>query len=241
MVEVGRFCVDRYEAFLVDPDGKPHTYYDRPVDGVRYAARNEAGSFPQGYISRVESKAACEASQKRLCSRTEWLRACRFKGWGNFPYAAKGVRGKCNSGKIHLLTQMFPNPKGGMKYDEHFNSPDLNKTPGFLARSGELAECTSDRGVGDMVGNLHEWVSDTVTQDFVDKMGEEGIERRDQPWQEGNGIFMGGFFSTTSEHGPGCTFTTIAHEPRYHDYSTGFRCCKSLPPPRKKKPAIPAP
>jgi formylglycine-generating enzyme len=36
---------------------------------------------------------------------------------------------------------------------------------------------------------------------------------------------MGGFYSTHGELGPGCTFTTIAHEPRYHDYSTGFRCC----------------
>lgn len=236
MVMVGRFCVDRFEAYLVDEAGAPHPYFERPREGVRYAARNDAGSFPQGYISRVESKKACEASDKRLCSRNEWQRACRFKGWGTFPYAGAGVRGRCNTGKLHLLTQLFPNPKGGMKYDEHFNSPDLNKTPGFLAKSGELAECVSDLGTADMVGNLHEWVSDTVTQTLVDKMAEE-VERREQPWQEGNGVFMGGFFSTTSEHGPGCSFTTIAHEPAYHDYSTGFRCCKSLPPkPRKKKP-----
>ena len=38
---------------------------------------------------------------------------------------------------------------------------------------------------------------------------------------------MGGFYSTTSELGPGCYYTTVAHEPRYHDYSTGFRCCSS--------------
>jgi hypothetical protein len=43
----------------------------------------------------------------------------------------------------------------------------------------------------------------------------------------GKGIFMGGFFSTTNQHGRGCDFVTMAHEPRYHDYSTGFRCCKA--------------
>jgi len=42
----------------------------------------------------------------------------------------------------------------------------------------------------------------------------------------GKGVFMGGFFSTTNEHGSGCEFVTMAHEPKYHDYSTGFRCCK---------------
>jgi hypothetical protein len=42
----------------------------------------------------------------------------------------------------------------------------------------------------------------------------------------GKGVFMGGFFSTTNEHGEGCEFVTMAHEPKYHDYSTGFRCCK---------------
>ena len=42
----------------------------------------------------------------------------------------------------------------------------------------------------------------------------------------GHGIFMGGFYSTGDEHGKGCGFVTIGHEPKYHDYSTGFRCCK---------------
>ena len=36
---------------------------------------------------------------------------------------------------------------------------------------------------------------------------------------------MGGFYSTANQHGAGCYYTTIAHEPSYHDYSTGFRCC----------------
>ncbi len=242
MVLVGRFCVDRHEAFLlrVADDGSrtPHPYYERPLPNVRYEATNRAGAAPQGYISRVESKAACEAAGKRLCSRREWTRACKNKGFMIYPYGQRGVRDKCNTGKIHLLSQMFKNPRGGFKYEDHFNSPDLNKTPGFLAKSGEFAGCVSDLGVTDMVGNLHEWVSDKVDQDLMDKLEEDQVERRDQPWQEGNGIFMGGFYSTTSEHGPGCFFTTVAHEPSYHDYSTGFRCCKAatLPPPEPKAP-----
>ena len=131
-----------------------------------------------------------------------------------------------------LLRELFgEHPPGGWSYERHFNSPDLNQKPGFLARSGEHAGCASELGVHDMVGNLHEWVGDMVDHGLVMRMSTEGVERRDQPWHEGNGVFMGGFFSTTSELGPGCYFTTIAHEPTYHDYSTGFRCCDSVAPP----------
>jgi formylglycine-generating enzyme required for sulfatase activity len=79
------------------------------------------------------------------------------------------------------------------------------------------------------VGNLHEWVSDTVDRAWMSRLASDGVARSYQPWAPGNGVFMGGFFSTREEHGPGCRFTTVAHEPRYHDYSTGFRCCADAP------------
>jgi len=240
MVLVGRTCVDPYEGFLLElaDDGttKPHSHVERPSKGTKYLAANGAGHFPQGYISRVESQAACTASGKRLCSKGEWQRACRGKGSARWPYGHSGVRERCNTGKLHLLTLEFSKVQGGLKYEEHFNSPILNAKPGWLAESGKYEGCVSDKGVFDMVGNLHEWVSGTVDQELVDGMAAESVERRDQPWRSGNGIFMGGFYSTTSEHGPGCDFITIAHEPSYHDYSTGFRCCKdaSIPRPERK-------
>ena len=51
------------------------------------------------------------------------------------------------------------------------------------------------------MGNLHEWVSDTVDEKLVAALDAEDVERRDQPWKEGNGVFMGGFFSTADQHG----------------------------------------
>lgn len=236
MALVGRTCVDRYEAHLVvDLAGvlSPHPHYERPETGVRYLAKSAPGVFPQGYISAVEAKAACNASGKRLCSRREWLRACQDKGNQTYPYGPKGRRGVCNTGKLHLLPEVFGRrPVGGLKYDEHFNSPKLNQMPGFLAQSGEYTGCAGGRNIFDMVGNLHEWVSDKVDDRFMEQLDSENVERREQPWSTGNGVFMGGFYSTTSELGPGCYYTTVAHEPRYHDYSTGFRCCADavLPP-----------
>ena len=233
MAQVVRFCIDRWEAHLTTRDASGtetiHPHFDRPAQGVQYLAASTAGLSPQGYISRVESAAACKNAGKRLCSMNEWQRTCQGKRAWNFPYGNSRRPGKCNHGKIHLLSKMYGTNGRAWKYDEHFNSPLLDQEPGFLAKGGEYAECVTDSGVFDLIGNLHEWVSDSVTEDFVDRISNDGVTRRRQPWHEGNGIFMGGFFSTGSEHGPGCKFTTFAHEPTYHDYSIGFRCCTSLP------------
>jgi formylglycine-generating enzyme len=193
---------------------------------VRYEARSEAGVFPQGYISRVEADAACHNAGKRLCSMSEWRKACEGRHETIYPYGPNALAGRCNSGKAHLLQMRFGPDARRWKYDENFNDPTLDAEPGFLAKTGDYEGCASEAGVLDLVGNLHEWVSDTVDQGFIDKVQAEDVQRSHQPWREGNGVFLGGFFSTTTELGPGCKYITYAHEPSYHDYSTGFRCCE---------------
>jgi hypothetical protein len=229
MIHIGRYCVDRWEAHLVTVGENgvetPWPHNKRLEKGMRYVAKSSTGAFPQGYISRVESAAACEGAGKRLCSRAEWTRACKGKKGFRYPYGNKGRSGACNTGKLHLLEKFFGRSRNAWTY-EVFNDPKLDVEPGFLAESGAYPTCQSDEGVFDMVGNLHEWVSDKVADDILEILEKDQVERKKQPWKVGNGIFMGGFFSTTIEHGPGCMFITIAHEPKYHDYSTGFRCCK---------------
>ncbi|TKD12563.1 formylglycine-generating enzyme family protein [Polyangium fumosum] len=242
MIKSGRACVDRWEAHLatktVDGVVTPWPHYDRPEKGTFYLAMSGAGFYPQAYISRVEAAEACAHAGKRLCSRAEWTRACKGGKGYRYPYGNKGQRGACNTGKLHLLEKFYGRSRGAWTY-EVFNDPKLDREPGFLAKSGEYETCGSDEGAFDMVGNLHEWVSDAVGSDIEDVLLRDEVERKKQPWRVGNGIFMGGFFSTTLEHGPGCAFTTIAHEPTYHDYSTGFRCCMDAlgveKKPRKKK------
>ena len=242
MALVQRFCIDRYEAYLAAPgEGgvlSPLPHNERPPAGVRWEARVAPGVMPQAYISRVEAAAACQNAGKRLCSMAEWRRACEGSVHTKFPYGDHAVAGRCNHEKGHVLS-MFHGANARHWTYENFNDPALDVEPGFLAKTGDYEGCVSREGVFDLVGNLHEWVSDMVDDDLVAKMDAEDVERRTQPWKEGNGVFMGGFFSTADQHGPGCTFTTIAHEPTYHDYSVGFRCCAAadLPPPaRKHKP-----
>ncbi len=234
MAHIGRFCVDRWEATLVvDTDAgttQPHPHWQVPDPALRFAARSAPGEFPQGHVSRPIAAAACERAGKRLCSLREWHRACAGPTGLTYPYGREGQRAACNTAKTHLLGQLFGNDPRGWKYDEHFNSPELLRTPGFLARTGEHARCVSAEGVHDLVGNLHEWVADAVDHELPSKIDLNAEIARKIPKNYGHGIFMGGFFSTTSEHGRGCLFLTPGHEPTYHDYSTGFRCCRDADP-----------
>jgi len=227
MARTGAVCVDRFEAGLVREDtGDVHPPNQRPEDGVRYRARSVSGVLPQAYVNRIEARAACEAAGKRLCTLGEWYRACRGPKGTTWPYGPSEKRGACNVMKPHLLGKLFGNDPRKWDYVKHFNAPELNLTPGWLAKTGEHAECTNDVGAFDMVGNVHEWVSDVVDASLEKKLPLRDDIRDKLERNTGHGIFMGGFYSTGDEHGKGCGFVTIGHEPRYHDYSTGFRCCK---------------
>jgi len=222
-------CMDRYEARLLErgEDGSltPFSPVARPKQGT-FVAESRAGVRPQAYISQVEAASACQNAGKRLCSVTEWYRACRGEQNTLYPYGPKYVRGRCNVGKPHLLSILHGSNPLAWSYETAFNDPELDRRPGFLAETGEYSGCVTSAGAFDLVGNLHEWVADRVDASMAQKMPlRPGIRAR-LGKNHGKGVFMGGFFSTTDEHGNGCEFVTMAHEPRYHDYSTGFRCCK---------------
>jgi formylglycine-generating enzyme len=228
MAHAGSTCIDKYEGRLLRRgDGgslTPHPPYERPTGGV-FVAESRAGVRPQGYISRPEAASACELAGKRLCTVTEWYSACRGEKDTQFPYGPSYEKGACNVGKGHLLSILHGKDPRKWKYEE-FNDPELHRRPGFIADTGAYGECVSSAGVFDLVGNLHEWVSDRVEPGIAEKLPlTPGVKSRVHA-NVGKGIFMGGFFSTTNQHGEGCSFVTMAHEPRYHDYSTGFRCCR---------------
>lgn len=224
MSHVSDFCIDTFEAHLI-AGGAAHPHNERPAGGD-FAAASEPGVYPQGYISRPEADAACQRSGKRLCRLSEWLEACRGAQNLLFPYGNRYEPETCNTGKQHLLSRLYGDiGPSRWKYDEHFNSPALNITPGFLSRTGGYPGCASPHGVFDLAGNLHEWVSDNVDSLLEGKIPLIEPIRKKLRQNFGHGIFMGGFYSTIHQHGYGCLFITIGHEPAYHDYSTGFRCC----------------
>ncbi len=200
-------CVDRWEPHLVEvlDDGTEHTWtpYFNPA-GLKVRAKSSPGAVPQAYISQVQAGAACAASGKRLCKDDEWVLACKGSKHTQFPYGNEEKRGTCND-------QRDPHP--AMQYLESHDlsvftkleHPCINQVPDSLLPGGAKAACATPEGVYDIVGNLHEWTADP------------------------SGHFRGGYYVDTWLNGHGCDYVTTAHEARYWDYSTGFRCCADAP------------
>jgi hypothetical protein len=211
-----RYCIDRFEASLVEilPNGderswSPYDAIDHNTVGARLPnvrAVSVQGSIPQAYISEVQAKAACSRSGKRLCKAPEWKRACMGPSKTVFPYGATREPGKCNDhGRAPMgVVFGFGVATSPRAYSSHMNDPQLNRLSGTVAATGSHAGCTNDYGVYDMVGNVHEWVDDP------------------------DGTFLGGYYLDTHQLGDGCNYRTPGHDIYYHDYSTGFRCCADV-------------
>jgi formylglycine-generating enzyme required for sulfatase activity len=184
-------------------------------------ARSRAGVVPQAYLDRNDAASACRAAGKRLCRAREWYRACAGASSRRYPYGNEEINGQCNTGKPHVMQKIFGNVH--FTFAAHYNSPRLNQEPGFLEPTGAHPSCVSEDGAYDMVGNLHEWVADSVSSNLRKEIPLE--ISADMLGAPGNGVFMGGFYSSHGEHGAGCAYATTNHKPDYHDYSIGFRCC----------------
>ena len=205
MANLGAFCIDRWEAYVVEVVGKKtrgHSPYV-PVEGLTVRAISRSRSVPQAYISGAEAAAACKQAGKRLCSEEEFETACMGPKKTTWPYGDGYVAGACNdSGRASPLDVLFASLGPARYQPDVMNDARLNQVRGTLARTGSHPRCTAGNGVYDLVGNLHEWTSDP------------------------EGTFRGGYYLDTKINGEGCRYRTSAHHFRYHDYSTGFRCCK---------------
>ena len=215
MVMIGhKFCVDLYEAMLVEHVAGGQTrdwpFFDAPKPGVDLRAVSRAGVYPQGYISGAQAKSACESSGKRLCKPDEWKKACMGPAETIWPYGAKHEKNRCNDhgiSSMHFYNKgLTDKPEDSWKWGAGGNmmDPRLNQLAGTLARTGDHTGCTNDYGLYDMVGNLHEWVDDPA------------------------GTFQGGYYLDTHLNADGCYYRTTAHDVKHADYSTGFRCCADV-------------
>ncbi len=202
-----RVCVDKWEASLIEilPDGdeKPWSPYLPVDDGHVVKAVSKPGVVPQGYIDRDSAQGACESAGKRLCHVEEWTAACEGPEKTLYPYGAEVDEAACNIHGKSPLGELFSSSFKEFLYDFRvMNDPSLNALDGTVAKTGAFNKCVNGYGLSDMVGNLHEWTA------------------------EKNGTFRGGYYQDGHKNGDGCKYATSAHGPTYHDYSTGFRCCK---------------
>ena len=209
MVPVDSFCIDRYEAALIDDSpgntSAPWSPYFNPGTTPVHAV-SARFAVPQGYISQVQAGAACAAAGKRLCTDSEWLRACRGPDATTYPFGNDYVAGTCNDTRaVNPVVELHGSDSSQWTFAD-FNDPCLDQLPQGLTRAGNWPACVSAEGVYDLMGNLLEWTADPA------------------------GTFRGGDYVNSTINGNGCLYVTTAHDALYHDYSTGFRCCSDAPP-----------
>ena len=199
MAHVGKSCVDKYEASLVEKhdDGSVTAFspFQAP-NGHDVRAVSRPSVVPQAHISMNEAKRACSASGKRLCKAAEWKTACKGPDATRYPYGNKRVAGACVDTNRRSPMNVLHN---GERSSKTMNDPLANQQANTVAATGSSASCTNGYDVHDMVGNVHEWTDDAS--------------------------FRGGYYLDTKLNGEGCDYRTTAHAPAYYDYSTGFRCC----------------
>ena len=172
----------------------------------RFRARavSVPGVVPQGYLSYYQAKSACELAGKRLCTKDEWLKACRGQRGTKFPYGNLYQPDHCNVYRLfHPAFVLHGNASTGHR-DPRLNLLVEAGVGPLLRLTGATDTCASpwgDDAVYDMVGNLDEWIEDE------------------------NGTFLGGFYARSTRKG--CDASVTEHAPAYYDYSLGTRCCSS--------------
>lgn len=162
-------------------------------------AVSTGGAVPQAYLSWHLAKKACENAHKRLCTKDEWVTACRGQKNSQFPYGDAFKAGRCNVHRaIHPGYALHASSSLGL-LDPRLNLVEEGSDP-LLRLTGATSTCASawnDDQIFDMVGNLDEWVEE--------------------------GMFLGGFYARSTTKG--CDAQISSHAQSYFDYSTGTRCC----------------
>lgn len=110
----------------------PETSPPTCIDLAEYPG---SGAVPTTSIDLAGAAAACRSRRARLCTQTEWRKACRGPGEQRHPYGARSEYGRCN----------VASPSGAAA---------------TVAPSGQRDTCTTAAGVLDLEGNVAEWVAE---------------------------------------------------------------------------------
>lgn len=242
MVQVGGFCIDKYEASVWNLEGTiqygildktgiiSYEDYGYPCD--RYGqnctniyAISLPGRMPSAHITWFQAQQACANVGKRLPTNAEWQMAVAgtpdINPFASYWYRLKGE-----------------------------DNPTCNATFPVVP-TGSRVDCVSHWGVHDMVGNVWEWVADWITRQqdrfFITRCADGSGWPSSDDWMCLTGDYTeggvaalmrgGGLLDTEYPTGynPGGIRAgpfAIGSEPPYYDGSIfsgktmGFRCAR---------------
>ncbi len=160
---------------------------------------NERGAMPRTAVSRDEASAACGAVGKRLCTATEWERACKGPEQATYPWSnqERGA-GEFQPEICDLGRSIIAKPTGGAAARALF-SP-----------IGDRKKCVATTGVHELAGGPWEWTSTDWNRGSVDAA---------------LGVLKGGNAADAPLVGRCANGLGRPHRLRYSD--VGFRCCRS--------------
>lgn len=148
-----------------------------------------------------DAKTLCESVGKRVCEADEWITSCLGPNKSKYPWG--------NNKPKNIYTAAQP-----CNFDKIWKIPNerlvLIRDPYEMNRlnqselSGHRKACISASGAFDMVGNAEEWV----------------IHPKDSKRM----CLAGGHWTSLKS----CDDLICVHWARWHYYTTGFRCCKTL-------------
>ncbi|MEK6905756.1 MAG: hypothetical protein AABX24_05125 [Nanoarchaeota archaeon] len=191
------------------------------------AAISQPNKIPASYVNKIIAEQSCTNAGKRLCTRKEWYKACtgpdgplpylNKKGEQVFPetypYGSNYLAGKCNVG---LHTDRWPPGLLGRKNNDEMLDPRIGTLLGadrlpMKRETDSFPECINEYGVYNLLGNIHEMVSDT---------------REEKTFIKEKITYVGSHYARSASES--CAEATIDHWKYYADYSLGFRCCKDI-------------
>ena len=208
MSDIGAFCIDTYEASLVDSSNAPFDPNNCDVKGAcsdqPVRAHSGINTTPATNVTWFMAATACAKANKRLPTNQEWQ------------IAALGTPDTLDNGDDGSTTCA---------------------TESGVGVTGSRSQCVSNWGVYDMIGNVAEWTADWISGSGEVTSGIAGSGYGDsdsvidvRPAQYGDALFpavlvRGGDAADGSDAG---VFHMGAHiGPSYRSATLGFRCAHS--------------
>jgi formylglycine-generating enzyme required for sulfatase activity len=174
-----------------------------------YEAPNARGAIPLAMQTAHDGEAWCAARGKRLCTESEWRRACEGPEGRRYPYGDDYRPSACNDDRTWrpvawAALARWPDPAAIEEAARLFQGEPSGSRPG----------CVSAEGVYDLTGNVAEWVR------------KSDPDPRPEYQHVLKGCYWAGCYH---EPHPDCVFRNRAHPGAFRTYEAGFRCCSDAP------------